>query len=182
MSIILTNEQFTSLLENRTPVSKKINKKDLIKRTDSINLEDFITNFKYLSVSKLLSMELPDFVYQSIEENINRLDDEELPFVCSNYQTKSFYFKKNNEWNKGNDFIKQIYDKIYKHAINEILTAYNKQYIDCTNDEDKNEKKYEASRDCEKQNILKNLCNCEKYPYDKLIDKVLNKLAKRLKQ
>ena len=182
MSVTLTAEQFASLLEKSSSTTKKITKKDLCSRTDAMNIEDFIENFKYLNVSKLISMELPDFVYQSVEENISSLEEEELPFVCANHQTKTFYFKQNNEWIKGIDFIKKIYEKIYKNAINEILSDYSKKYVDNDNDESQNEHKYQASRDCEKQNILRNLCNCDKYPYDKLIDKVLVKLGKRLKQ
>jgi hypothetical protein len=182
MSVTLTTEQFASLLENSKSALKKITKADLSKRTSAINIEEFIENFKYLNVSKLISTELPDFVFHSIEANIASLEEDELPFACSNHQTKCFYFKTNNEWIKGIDFIKKIYEKIYKNAINAVMNSYCKRFIDNDDDEEQNERKYELSRDCEKQNILRNLCNCDKYPYDKLIDKVLVKLGKHLKQ
>lgn len=104
MSVTLTAEQFATLLEKSSV--KKITQSDLSSRTNALNLDDFIANFKYLKVSKLIAMELPDYVIYSINENISSLEIEELPFVCANHQTKSFYYKENNEWIKGNDFIK----------------------------------------------------------------------------
>ena len=180
MSVTLTTEQFSALLEKSS--TKKITKTDLAKRTNAKNIDEFITNFKYANVSKLLSMELPDFVVFSIFENINSLEEEELPFVCSNHQTKCFYFKENNEWKKSNEFIKQIYNKIYKNAMTQVISKFT--YLNNNDDEtddDKIERNYEKSPDNEKQRIICNLCNCDKYPYDKLIDKILSKLGKQLR-
>ncbi len=180
MSVTLTAEQFSALLEKSSP--KKITKNDLTKRTDAMNIDEFIANFKYASVSKLITMELPDYIVFSIIENINSLEDELLPFVCSNHQTKMFYYKENNEWKKGNDFAKKLYNKIYQNAIKQIFSKFDVTEHDDETDDDKIERNFEKSPSNEKQRILCNLCNCDKYPYDKCMDKVLSKLGKQLRE
>jgi len=183
MSITLTAEQFSALLEKTT--TKRITKSELEKRTDAMDIDEFIKNFNYLNVKKLLTLELPDFITYSILENLSTLEDEQMPFVCSNHQTKSFYYKENGEWKKGNEFIAKLYNKIFNAAMRQITEQYVRhcKYGDDSDDDDNTiEKKYEQSIDCEKQNIIRNLCNCDKYPYIKCADKVLSKLAKQLKQ
>jgi hypothetical protein len=176
MSVTLTAEQFASLLDK--PSTKKITKKDLEKqRPNAMNIDEFINNFKYSKVTKLLTMELPDFMVFSILENINSIETEDLPFYCSNHQTKSFYYKQaNNEWVKGTEFMTKLYNKIFKNAIQEVMSKFNSTIND---DEDE---KYEKSIDSEKQRILCSLCNCEKYPFNKCVEKVLIKLGKALKE
>ena len=182
MSVTLTAEQFSALLE-KSSTPKKITKSDLEKRTNALNIDEFIKNFKFSNVSKLVTMELPDFMVYSILANTQLLEDDELPFVCTNHQTKNFYYKENNEWKKGNDFIKKLHNKIYQHSISQVLSKFNyKNNDDDETDDDKIERNYEKSPDAEKQRILFNLCNCDKYPGDKCIDKILSKLGKQLKQ
>ena len=43
------------------------------------------------------------------------------------------------------------------------------------------EKQYESSKNYEKQLILQNLCNPNKYPYDKCLEKIASILGKFLK-
>lgn len=181
-TVTLTAEQFSSLLDKS--ITKKITKADLEKRTNVINIDEFVNNLKCVSVHKLLNMELPDFMVYSIMENINSYEDEVLPFVCSNSQTKTFYYKENNEWLKGTSFIKPIYNKIYKNAVDQVLKKMNYKRIDSTDDdfEDEDENSTANRDDNEKQRILCNLCNVDKYPYDKCVDKVLSKLGKLIKQ
>jgi hypothetical protein len=175
----LSEEQF-ELLMNKN-MQKKITKFELNKRRNVLNVEQFMETFKYSNVSKLITTELIDYVVYSIMENINNLEEEEYPFVCSNAQTKQFYYKSNDEWIKGTDFIKNIYNKIYKNAMSQVLHKFKL----CENiegkDDDDTEIKYEASRDCEKQKILLQLCNCDKNPFDKVCDKVLIRLGKLIK-
>lgn len=186
MSVTLTTEQFSALIDATTSASKKkFSKTDLKQRTNAINLEQFINQFQYQSVSTLTSMEMPDFVVHSILANLQQLEDEERPFICSNHQTKSFYYKSavnNNEWVKGNDFIHKLYSKIYKDASAQIINRHNAIVNDDESDDDVIERKYETSQHCNTQNILRNLCNCDKYPYAKAIDKVLSKLGKSIKE
>ena len=179
MSITLTTEQFTALLDNSLP--KKFSKTDLAKRTNAIDINEFIPNISTLKVSKLVTMELPDFIVFTIKEHIEKLEEDELPFVCANAQTKTFYYKENGEWIKGNEFIKKIYNKIHRDCIQQLLSKYNSNQQCNETDDDLIEKQYGNSLDCEKQRILCNLCNVDKYPYDKLIDKVLSKLGRILK-
>jgi len=180
MSITLTAEQFSALLEKSSV--KKITKTQLEKRNNAMDINEFMKNFKYSSVTKLLTLELPDFMVYSILENLSNIEDDEMPFVCSNYQTKSFYYKENGEWKKGHDFIKKIYNGIFNTALKQITEKYTKQYDHSDDDDDdKIERKYETSLDNEKQKIIRNLCNCDKYPYSKCADKILSKLGKMLK-
>jgi hypothetical protein len=180
MSVSLTPEQFTALLDKTGP--KKFSKAELAKRKNVMDIDEFINNMSFIKVSKLAGMELPDFVVLTITETTNKMEDEELPFVCSNHQTKSFYYKDKGEWVKGHDFIKNIYNKIYKNALQQIIKKYNINDDNSDGNDENTEKRYLESRDCEKQRILCNLCNIDKYPYDKLIDKILLKLGRILKQ
>jgi hypothetical protein len=179
MSITLTNEQFTALLDNS--LSKKFSKADLLKRTNAMDIKDFINKINAPRVSKLVTMELPDFIVFTIKEHMETLEEEELPFVCANSQTKAFYYKENGEWIKGNDFVKKIYNKIHKNCIDQLLSKYKTQQQMYDDDDEATEQQYSKTLDCEKQQILCNLCNVDKYPYDKVIDKVLYKLGRHMK-
>ena len=183
MSVTLTAEQFAALLEKSTSSKKKITKTELAKRTEAMNIDEFINGMKFLNVSKLLTMELPDYITATIMENLSSIEDEELPFVCSNAQTKSFYFKENNEWVKGTDFMKKIYNVIWKNSAKQLMNSkYTDNSSENETDDDMIEKMYSSSRDSEKQKILCRLCDCDKYPYEKCVEKCLSKLAKSLNQ
>ena len=192
MSVTLTTEQFAMLLEkassNNTQniIPKKFTKNDLYKRTNVITLDDFIENFRYLPVAKCVIMTLPEFIYNSIVENTSRYEIDELPFACTNHQTKSFYYIENGEWKKGYDFMIKLYKAIHRNAISEVEEKYclNKKHMcyDDDDDDDTNEKKFENSKQFERLQIVKNLCDSDKYPYQKCVDKVLAKLGKHLKE
>lgn len=198
MSVTLTAEQFALLLANinvahqpapqqlpsqiETPPKKKT--KSLIKDyVNAVDIEQFVEHLEYLKVHKLMTMDLCEFVCQTIKMNIERLEEEEMPFVCANYQKRSFYYKSNGEWKKGTEFIKMIFNKIWKKASKDVCDKFNKIHDDENDDDDDEtiERKFENSKHYEKQIILKSLCYADKYSSDKLMDKILNKLGRTLK-
>jgi len=183
MSVTLTTDQFNALLE-KSSTKPKLNKTELAKRTNAMNMDEFIAGMKFISISKLITMELPDFIAHTIMANVSPIEDDELPFACSNSQTKTFYYKENNEWKKGNEFMKMLYNVICKDAFKQVMSPKYSSGDTSKNqtDDDVMERMYVNSRECEKQRILCNLCNCEKYPHEKCVEKALSKLAKSLCQ
>lgn len=175
MSVTLSAEQFAELLDNSK--GKKWSKKDLDNRVNAMNVDEFINTMKIDKISRLTTMELPDFMVAVILEAIDKIEDDEMPFVCSNFQTKCYYYKKDGSWIKGTEFMTHIYKNIFKQTTNILLS--NKYAYNSNNDDD--EKEYDGSLNAEKQRILCNLCNVDKYPMSKCIEKVLAKLGKRLK-
>lgn len=185
MAVTLSSEQFAELLasSNANSKTKKFNKTDLDNRTEAMDINTFVENIDFGSVNRLITMELPDYITSIIIRNIDTLENEQMPFICSNFQTKSYYYKENGVWIKGIEFMTKIYKAIYRNALTQIQ---NPKYNECINVHDDNddgeiERKYEASPNNEKQQILHNLCNPDKYPFQKCVQKVLLKLGKRLK-
>ena len=183
MSVTLTAEQFQLLLNsvsNGNNQPTKITKTIIKENSNAQNFEDFVDNLEYLSVKKLMNMNIIEFISNTIKHNIDSLEETEYPIVCTNIGKKLFYYKSKNEWKKGTEFIKILYNKIVKRAYKDLTEKYNEKYIDDVNEED-NEKKYSSSKDAEKQQILLNLCHIDKYSYETVYDKVLVKVAKNFK-
>lgn len=185
MSVTLTAEQFASLLNNVNvaPQSKKKTKSLLKDYVSAMNFEDFLTNFKYLPVTRLTTASLVEFVVETIKLNIEQLEDNEMPFVCANTQRRIFYYKSKDEWIKSQEFIKVLHSKIVKQAYKELLDDYTYEYKDDLNvdDDEQISKRYDSSRHSTKQEIIMNLCCADKWSYEKIFDKILNKLGVILK-
>lgn len=186
MSITLTTEQFQLLLASvaNPNVSNNITmtKKIIVEQSKSDGLESFIENMEYLSVIKLMNMDIIEFIVNTIKNNIDHLEESEYPFVCANVSKRLFYYRVNGEWKKGTDFMKTLYCKIIKRAYRDINDRYTQKYNDDDlNDDDAIEQKYSNSKDAEKQQILLNLCHIDKYSYESVYEKVLSKIAKFIK-
>jgi hypothetical protein len=185
MSVTLTAEQFASLLNNVNvaPQSKKKTKSLLKDYVSAMDFEDFLTNFKYLRVTRLQTLSLVEFVVETIKLNIEQLEDNEMPFVCANTQRRIFYYKSKNEWVKSQEFIKVLHSKIVKQAYKELLDDYTYEYKDDLDidDDEQISKRYDSSRHSTKQEIIMNLCCADKWSYEKIFDKILNKLGVLLK-
>jgi ribosomal protein S17E len=185
MSVTLTAEQFASLINNVNvaPQSKKKTKSLIKDYVNAMNFEDFLTNFKYLRVTRLQTTSLVEFVVETIKLNIEQLEDNEMPFVCANTQRRIFYYKSKGEWIKSQDFIKIIHSKVVKQCYKELLDNYTEEYKDDldTNDDEQIAKRYDSSRHSTKQEIIMNLCCADKWSYEKIFDKILNKLGVLLK-
>jgi hypothetical protein len=184
-NVVLTAEQFQSLLNNVNvaPQSKKKTKSLLKDYVSAMNFEDFLTNFKYLPVTRLTTASLVEFVVETIKLNIEQLEDNEMPFVCANTQRRIFYYKSKDEWIKSQEFIKVLHSKIVKQAYKELLDDYTYEYKEDLNinDDEQIAKRYDSSRHSTKQEIIMNLCCADKWSYEKIFDKILNKLGVLLK-
>jgi len=185
MSVTLTAEQFAALINNVNvaPQSKKKTKSLLKDYVSAMNFEDFLTNFKYLPVTRLTTASLVEFVVETIKLNIEQLEDNEMPFVCANTQRRIFYYKSKDEWIKSQEFIKVLHSKIVKQAYKELLDDYTYEYKEDLNinDDEQIAKRYDNSRHSTKQEIIMNLCCADKWSYEKIFDKILNKLGVLLK-
>jgi len=185
MSVTLTAEQFAALINNVNvaPQSKKKTKSLLKDYVSAMNFEDFLTNFKYLPVTRLTTASLVEFVVETIKLNIEQLEDNEMPFVCANTQRRIFYYKSKDEWIKSQEFIKVLHSKIVKQAYKELLDDYTYEYKEDLNinDDEQIAKRYDSSRHSTKQEIIMNLCCADKWSYEKIFDKILNKLGVLLK-
>ena len=182
MSITLTNEQFQALINNVNVVPKKKTKsliKDYIKAE---NMEDFVSNMEFLSVKRLMTMSIVDFITETIKKNIDNLEETEYPFVCADLKRKVFYYKTQGNWKKGTDFIIILYNKIIGRAFKDVEKHYTNIVVDDDDDDDdKIEKRFLSSCHCEKQQILLVLCHRDKVSYEKVCDKVLTKIGALLK-
>jgi hypothetical protein len=188
MSVTLTNEQFQALLNAVTNGNQSqpnanisnVNVSNNAINTNVLSLDDFLENMKFISVRKLLSMNIVDFIVNTIKHNIDSLEEEEYPFICTNLTKKIFYFRNGNKWEKGTGFIKQVHNRIVKQAYKDLINNFTQCYED-EDDEEMNEKKYMQSVDGEKQEILMNLCYADKISYETINEKVLGKISKIIK-
>ena len=184
MSVTLTAEQFSDLISNVNVAPKKKTKSLIKDYVNAANIEEFIKDFKFLKVNRLLNMDIIDFIVETIKMNIDHLEENEYPFVCANYQKRIYYYKTKNEWKKGTEFMQTLYQIIMKNSYAEILEKYNDKIIyndDDDDDDDIIERKFENSKHGEKQQILLNLCHIDKYSFEKVYEKSLLKLGKILK-
>lgn len=183
MSVTLTTDQFTTLINSVNVAPKKKTKSLITEYVNAANFEDFLTNFKYLKVSKLQTLSLVNFIVETIKLNLDHLEETEYPFVCANKQTRVFYYKSNDKWIKGTEFIKVLHSKIVKKAYAELLDDFNDIYKEDVNlnDEEEIEKRYNSSKHSIKQEIIMNLCCADKMSYEELFKKILTKLGILLK-
>ena len=178
MSITLNEEQFNALINKTMGKSKTISIK--LHFINSPTFKDWLQTFEFLPVSKLMSMSMPEYYINTIMLNINNCLDNERPLICSDSRRKRFYYKVNDiQWLKDDKFVDECYKIIYKNATQQILNKYT-NHNDDDDEYDDNQKAKQGSQ-YEKMEILKILCDVEKYPYHKLMNKILIGLAKEMK-
>lgn len=179
MSVTLTEEQFNALMNKTMGKSKSRSIK--MHFFNAPTFKNWSQTFEYLPVSKLLTISVHEYYVQTIMKNLNSCLDNERPLICSDAHRKKFYYKVDSmEWSKDDRFVDECYKLIYRNATNQILQKYTTHNND--NDEcDDNSKPKEGSQ-YEKMEILKVLCDIDKNPYHKLMNKILTGLAKEMKQ
>jgi hypothetical protein len=167
----LTNSQITDLLTKQTELLELLCKKKMTKTIlkdikPCITIQQFIENLELLSVYKLLNNDLPDYYVLMIIENLTKIDENNRPIICSDVKSKKFNYYSNGEWIQ-DDFqhktMKLIFNKMYKMATLYIADELRKKHNE------------------ELQLCVCKLMNPDKYPYEKLIDKILIKLGQKLK-
>ena len=163
----LTNSQITQMLfsQNEMLKSLTINKKKKPKTIlntiiPTMLMSDFIENIELINIDKLINMTLPEFYARIILHNLDKLDSNNKIIVCSDIKRKSFYYYENNNWNHDNKFLKPIKSKIFKLVCQQLLECKNR---------------------CEKEDtclVISAFFDINKYPYEKLCDKILVCLSK----
>jgi len=165
-NIVLTEDQFNQLINNK--VVKKITINELNKtRTSSINIETFIENFEFQNVTNIINSDVIEFLVSSIINNIEKLEDDDLCFVCSNAQTKQFFYKSQDKWKKETDFMEKLYRMVYHNAIQQVMGNFASICDDPIH--------------AEKQRIVVKLCDADTFPTHKIVEKSLLKLGRYLK-
>ncbi len=178
-SITLNEEQFNALINKTMGKSKTRSIK--LHFINAPSFSSWIETFEYLPVSKLLTISMPEFYIQTIMKNLNNCADNERPLICSDTHRKKFYYKEDTiNWSKNDKFIDMCYKNIYRNATTQVLQKYTNNN---NNDDDEysEHQKPRAGSDYEKMEILKSLCDIDKYPYHKLMNKILIGLAKEMK-
>lgn len=165
-NIVLSEDQFNQLINNK--VVKKITINELNKtRTSSINIETFIENFEFQNVTNIINSDIVEYLVSSIISNIEKLEDDDMPIVCSNAQTKQFFYKTCKEWVKGTDFMEKLYRIVYNNAIGQVMGNFASIFDDPIH--------------AEKQRIVVKLCDCDAFPLHRIVEKSLLKLGRHLK-
>ena len=165
-SIVLSEDQFNQLINNK--VVKKITINELNKtRNNAIDIETFIENFEFQNVTNIINSDVIEYLVSSIINNIEKLEDDDIPIVCSNAQTKQFFYKTQGKWIKETDFMEKLYKIVYHNAIGQVLGNFASICDDPIH--------------AEKQRIVCKLCNPDENPLHKIIDKSLLKLGRYLK-
>ena len=164
----LTNDQITDILQKQSELlnmlcKKKMTKTLLKELKPKITIEQFIENLQLFSVYKLLNNDLPDYYALMIVENLTKLEANDRPIVCSDAKLKKFNYFSNGEWIQDdfqNKTFKTLFNKMYKMATlfiaNELPKKHNEELQLCV---------------CK-------LMDPDRYPYEKLIDKIMIKLGK----
>jgi hypothetical protein len=165
-NIVLTEDQFNQLINNK--VVKKITINELNKtRNTAIDIETFIENFEFQNVTTIINSDVIEFLVNSIIYNIEKLEDDDIPIICSNAQTKQFFYKTQGKWIKETDFMNKLYFKVYNNAIGQVIGNFRSICDDPIN--------------AEKQRIVCKLCDCDNYPLHRIVEKSLLKLGRHLK-
>jgi hypothetical protein len=181
-NINLTTEQFSALLNNVNVAPKKKTKSLVKEYSNAMDFEDFLNNMKFLNVSRLTTMNLIDFVIETVKMNIDTVEDNEMPFVCANAQRRAFYYKTKGNWIKSTEFIKMLHNKIQRQCYKELVEDFTDHFnLKDDLDDEAIERQYDNSKNCLKQQIIQNLCYADKMSTEKLLDKILTKLGKLLK-
>jgi hypothetical protein len=179
MSITLNEHQFNALLNKTMGKSKTRSIK--LYFINAPTFTNWLQTFEFLPVSKLMSYSMPEYYIKTIMLNINNCTDNMRPLLCSDTRRKKFYYKvSDSEWLKDDRFIEQCYKAIYRNATEQILHKYT-NYNDDDDEYDDNTSAKQGSQ-YEKMEILRTLCDVDKYPFHKLMNKILIGLAKEMKQ
>jgi hypothetical protein len=165
-NIVLSEDQFNQLINNKLP--KKITINELNKtKNNAIDIETFIENFEFQNVTNIINSDVIEFLVSSIIKNIEKLEDDDICIVCSNAQTKQFFYKSQGKWKKETDFMEKLYKIVYHNAIGQVLGNFASICNDDIN--------------AEKQRIVCKLCDCDNYPTHRIVEKSLLKLGRHLK-
>lgn len=163
METTLTNSQLTEILINQNNTlqtlvaqsQKKMPKTILKNVKPNISIEEFIDNIEIIDVTKLLTCKLPMYYCLVIMHNLEKLECKNRPIVCTDSRQKKFYCYTDNDWKIDKKFIKSIKNKIFGLVFDTFLQM---------------KREIRDSEDI--LNCISNFCDVDKYPTEKLLDKI----------
>lgn len=161
----LTNAQLTQLMLTQSALlqglcKKKTSKINLKELKPAITLEKFIEDLTIIPTDKLISMSLPDYYANTINENLQKYAMKDRPIICSNPKLKKFYYWNGIEWNRTNNNITPVRMAIFQKVCKTLLEK--KKLMKCMD---------------ETQMCIHNFFDVDKYPTEKLVEKFLIKLG-----
>lgn len=162
----LNNTQLTQILMNQNETLQLLFKKKMPKTIlkdlkPAVSFEDFIENIELLPVTKLLNIKLPNYYTAIIMHNLDKLSIKNYPFVCTDVKQKKFYYYSNGEWIQNKQFINCLQKTIFHLVIEKLM-----------------ELKKKSNSSDESQMCMYHFFDVDKYPTDKLRDKILGEMAK----
>lgn len=157
--LISQNKTLQALALGKTLLKKKWTKTFLKDVKPSVTFEEFMDNIEILSPTKLLNTLLPDYYAFIILHNIEKY--EVSPIVCADGKKKKYFYYSHGEWKSDKEFLKLVRNKIFKLVAGElynrkIATHYNEEICLC----------------------ISYFFDVDKYPNEKLLEKLLVKLGK----
>lgn len=164
----LTNSQLTNILINQNVtlqalIQKKMPKTMLKDIKPNITIEEFIENIELIEISKLLNCKLPNYYSNVIMYNLEKLDSKNHPIICTDARQKKFYYFTEGEWKLDKKIMKDIKSKIFHLVLDQLILMRKK-----TNNN-------EETCIC-----MSKFFDVEKYPNEKLLDKIQIELGKQM--
>ena len=164
----LTNSQLTSILINQNVtlqalIQKKMPKTMLKDIKPNITIEEFIENIELIEISKLLNCKLPNYYSNVIMYNLEKLDSKNHPIICTDARQKKFYYYTEGDWKLDKKIMQEIKRKIFHLVLDQLILMRKK-----TNNN-------EETCAC-----MCKFFDVEKYPSEKLLDKIQIELGKQI--
>jgi hypothetical protein len=164
----LTNSQLTNILINQNNtlqalIQKKMPKTILKDIKPNVTIEEFIENIELLEISKLLTYKLPNYYAVVIMHNLEKLDSKNHPIICTDARQKKLYYYTQGEWKLDKKIMEQIKSKIFHLVLDQIILMKKKTHNN------------EETCMC-----ISVFFDVEKYPSEKLLDKIQIELGKQL--
>jgi hypothetical protein len=162
----LTNSQLTEILVSQNAalqalIQKKMPKSILKEVKPNVTIEEFIENIELINIEKLLHCKLPVYYANVIVHNLEKLAAKDHPMVCTDAKQKKFYYFSNGEWLIDKKFIRDIKSKIFHLVLDQIIL-----------------KRQISQGNLETQMCMSIFFDVEKYPAEKLLDKIQVELGK----
>lgn len=158
---ILTSQN--EIINNLINKKAKPKTKSLIKNIKpKLSIENFIEDIEILSPTKLLNNKLPVYYALTILHNLESYEVKNRPLVLADIQKKHYYFYSEDKWvENSRHFFQLIRNKIFKLVVAELIRR--KEQTNCN----------EETCLC-----MSYFFDVEKYPNEKLLEKIMIELAK----
>jgi len=162
----LSNSQLTEILISQNAalqalIQKKMPKSILKEVKPNITIEEFIENIELINIEKLLNCKLPVYYANVIIHNLGKLEGKNQPMVCTDAKQKKFYYFSGDEWVMNKKFMTDLKSKIFHLVLEQIII-----------------KRQISHENLDIQMCMSIFFDVEKYPAEKLLDKIQVELGK----